>query len=66
MEMHSSITVDRLVEAEENKGLSNPGICCSCGEDQDGCEPDARNYECEGCGEFKVFGVQELIFHVVA
>ena len=27
----------------------------------DGCEPDARNYTCESCGEPKVFGAEELL-----
>lgn len=37
------------------------GICVSCGFEQDGCEPDARNYECYDCGEDAVFGVSELL-----
>ena len=50
----------RLCEESETT-LSNPGICLACGEEADGCEPDARNYECECCGEMKVFGAQEII-----
>jgi hypothetical protein len=26
------------------------------------CEPDARNYKCEACGERRVFGAAELVF----
>jgi len=37
------------------------GICLNCGEQRDSCEPDARNYECEYCGEKQVFGVEELL-----
>jgi hypothetical protein len=37
------------------------GFCTACGHEQDGCEPDARNYECENCGEKKIFGAQELL-----
>jgi len=37
------------------------GICLNCGEQRDSCEPDARNYECEHCGEKQVFGVEELL-----
>ena len=37
------------------------GICVACGFEQDGCEPDARNYECHDCGEESVFGVSELL-----
>ena len=50
----------RLCEESETT-LSNPGICLACGEEADGCEPDARNYECECCGAMKVFGAQEII-----
>lgn len=41
--------------------LDNLGGCLACGEHQGGCEPDAENYECEGCGEFKVFGLEQLL-----
>jgi len=50
----------KLVE-ESLTSLSNPGICIACEHEQDGCEPDARNYSCENCGQKKVFGAQELL-----
>lgn len=38
------------------------GGCTSCGHVQEGgVEPDAREYECEECGEKKVYGLEELI-----
>lgn len=37
------------------------GGCTSCGEIQDGCEPDARGYECECCGKHSVCGLEELL-----
>jgi len=37
------------------------GFCISCGETQEGCEPDARGYECESCGQHKVYGLEELM-----
>ena len=37
------------------------GHCLACGEQADGCEPDACNYKCECCGECKVFGFEELL-----
>jgi len=37
------------------------GFCVSCGNEQNGCEPDARNYECEACGEMKVFGAEQCL-----
>ena len=41
--------------------LDNPGFCLACGYEQDGCEPDAREYECEECGAERVFGAEELL-----
>lgn len=37
------------------------GLCFSCGHDAHNIEPDARGYECEVCGENKVFGVEEIL-----
>lgn len=42
-------------------GTDNSGFCLACGETQDGCEPDARGYECESCGEHEVFGAEECL-----
>lgn len=47
-------------EARETT-LENPGFCLACGEPADGCEPDARNYKCEACGEREVFGAEEVL-----
>ena len=45
-----------LMDAIERSqtGLDNPGFCLACGEEQEGCEPDARGYECESCGAHRV------------
>jgi hypothetical protein len=66
MKMHPSVTKARIVEAVErhNASLDNPGICILCGADADGCEPDARRYVCEQCGERGVYGAEELLLHV--
>ncbi len=63
MDMHSSITTDRILDAvqESSFDLSMPGICIACGEDADTVEPDAENYECEHCGESQVFGVERIL-----
>ncbi len=37
------------------------GICLACGEVQGGCEPDARDYECDSCGERRVYGIEEAL-----
>lgn len=39
----------------------NLGFCTGCGAEHDSCEPDARNYVCEGCGQNRVFGAAELL-----
>lgn len=60
--LNKAITHERLVDACERQmfGLDNPGFCVACGNEQDGCEPDARRYKCEACGERQVYGAQEL------
>ena len=57
------IDPDALLDAVRRQafGTDNPGFCISCGEEADGCEPDARNYPCESCGEREVFGAAELL-----
>jgi len=37
------------------------GFCVACGAEHYGCEPDARNYECEECGAHEVHGLEEII-----
>lgn len=66
--IHASITLDRVVEAVErrNHSLDNPGFCNACGEDFEGCEPDAENYPCESCGESEVFGAEEFLIRMQA
>lgn len=66
MRLHSSLTVDRVLEAAEGQmyGLDNPGFCVACGADADGCEPDARGYECEECGKRSVYGAEELMLYL--
>jgi hypothetical protein len=60
---HISVTEKRVVDlvAEYHMTASNPGICLVCGEEQDGCEPDAEGYTCEHCGEPTVMGVEEIL-----
>lgn len=66
MRIHKSITAERVMEAveEAQSTLSNPGFCIACGDEVEGVEPDARRYECEGCGEKAVFGAEELLMLV--
>ena len=63
---HPSVTVERVMKAVEAQStfLENPGLCLACGEDAEGCEPDARNYKCEVCGENQVFGAEEILMMI--
>lgn len=63
MKIHKSVTLDRVMEACERrmKSLDNPGFCVACGNEQEGCEPDAREYACEACGARAVYGSDELL-----
>ena len=55
--------IERTAEQMEEAmfGLDNPGVCLACGAEASGCEPDARNYKCEVCGKYEVFGLEEAL-----
>jgi len=57
--MPETIDLDEVMAAIERDDHS--GFCIACGNEQSGCEPDAREYECEACGEHKVYGAEELL-----
>jgi hypothetical protein len=65
-EVHPSITADRIVAAVEafRRSLDDPGFCICCSADVPGVEPDARQYDCESCGESGVYGAEELLLSV--
>jgi predicted amidophosphoribosyltransferase len=65
--LHPSLTLDRVAEAVKRRltTLDNPGFCKRCGADAEDCEPDARNYDCENCGEPQVFGADELLLEMM-
>lgn len=42
-------------------GENSTGFCLGCGDEADGVEPDARKYQCEGCGAHRVYGAEELL-----
>ena len=66
LKIHKSITLDRIMESVErrNSSLDNPGFCIACGVEAESVEPDAREYECECCGERAVYGDEELLIMV--
>lgn len=57
--VHPSVTIDRILELCEAD--DNQGLCLACGEESYGVEPDARRYKCESCGEYRVYGAEELL-----
>lgn len=65
--VHPSITEEVVSEAVKRRmtTLDNPGFCLACGQEADGCEPDAEGYECESCGEAAVYGADELLIYMV-
>lgn len=50
------------LEQIEAADADQAGFCIDCGNEQYNCEPDARHYKCEACGNMKVFGASELVF----
>lgn len=64
---HKRLTDEAVCEAVERhqSSLDNPGFCLICGNEAEGVEPDAQNYECESCGAEQVFGAQELLMVIV-
>jgi predicted RNA-binding Zn-ribbon protein involved in translation (DUF1610 family) len=56
----AKITLEQVMDAVATDNYM--GICVKCGYEQEGVEPDARKYECEDCGEHKVYGAEELLF----
>lgn len=64
------MSVDRIYPTQDwvldacqrrNTTLDNPGWCCGCGEEVEGCEPDARRYTCDSCGKDLVYGAEEYL-----
>jgi hypothetical protein len=53
--------LDKVIEAVQRD--DNTGFCLNCDyETEPGtCEPDARNYLCDNCGEEQVFGAEECL-----
>jgi len=51
-------TLEQIQAADDDQA----GFCLHCGNMQFNCEPDARHYRCEACGERRVFGAAELVF----
>jgi len=55
--MAQTFALELIQEAMEDY----TGFCIECGAERDSCEPDAREYECEECGQNSVYGAEELL-----
>ena len=66
MDLHERLTLDVIMEAVQRQmmTLDNPGFCIACGDEVDGCEPDASEYECPECMTDTVYGAEELLIEV--
>jgi len=63
MKITPKVNIEQVMEAVEAD--DNLGFCLACGAEAYNVEPDARNYDCETCGEPKVFGAEELLMMLV-
>lgn len=68
MKLHKSITRERIVAGarESMFGMSDDGVCITCGQEQHGVEPDAERYPCEGCGTPTVYGWEQIMLRTIA
>lgn len=66
IEVHQSVTVQAVSDAVMRRmtTLDDPGFCIACGLEVGGVEPDARQYECEACGEPTVYGADDLLLEM--
>ena len=55
--MSELFTIEEIQAADE----AMEGFCIECGDIRSNCEPDARKYHCESCGEDQVFGAMECL-----
>lgn len=54
--------IQMTIEEYEAHREEYNGVCLSCHAIHFGdCEPDARRYECEECGETDVYGIEEAV-----
>lgn len=44
---------------------TDDGICHNCGHIQSNVEPDARNYKCDECGGYMVFGIEDTVLRLL-
>ena len=66
VELSSKVTAEAVTDAVERQmtSLDNPGFCVVCGEENEGCEPDARRYRCEFCHNMSLYGAEEILLSI--
>lgn len=60
----SPLTRDQVISAARRDDYT--GLCTACGDESTGIEPDARRCKCDNCGEYSVFGAEELVMRIQA
>jgi hypothetical protein len=55
----SKLNFSEVMEAATNG--DGTGFCIACGSEQQYCEPDASEYDCDDCGESKVYGAEQIL-----
>lgn len=65
--LYPAIDRDELEAAVKDSlfGMGSAGFCKECGAQRDGCEPDARDYECYECGAMAVDGAEWLMISIL-
>ena len=58
----SPLTRDQIIEAASRDDYI--GLCTACGDESTGIEPDAQKCKCDNCGEYTVFGAEELVIRI--
>lgn len=64
MKLPSNLTIKKVMKAVERDEYE--GFCMNCGTKHTECEPDARDYKCKKCGQFKVYGASEILMEIVS
>jgi predicted amidophosphoribosyltransferase len=64
VELHPSVTGERVLETADPFRPFDNGICISCGADVEEVEPDAERYKCPQCGQHTVYGGEQLVLYM--
>ncbi len=59
MTIHASLNLETILGAISQD--ENTGFCVACGASRGNCEPDTKQYRCDACGEFQVYGAEQIL-----